>query len=272
MSHYTIPEGAITGDNWRSILEVDGREAAIAKMSAPAMTSWATVGSKLRERFEKIDTVYDGQLSLNNRVDLLGALLDYGATYMDSMSGFNKAGLMPFNQQIGPMKGCALLPGGRMRLDHPGQWNIFSQLTVDWLPILDPNVWLISRVRTPQGAEYSKKEVRDASPWVMTLTCVHPVVVPAPGFTVEIEARFSVVRRVLGGPARNHLVAQHISSQAEEMDSDSESFTPSSSLQSIVTRPPTTWSEDEWRQIAQAAGKTVEDMKQQARSEGYEIP
>lgn len=272
MSNYTIPDGAITGDNWRSILQGYDADKAVQKLSAPAALSWGKIGKHLREKFTRVDAVYDGQLQLNSRVDLLGSLLDYGAAYMDTLAGFNVEGLMPFNHQIGPMRGCTLLHDGRIRLDRPGQWNIFSQLTVDWLPILDPNVWLICRVRTPEGAEYSVKEVRDASNWVMSLSCTHPVVVPTSGFTVEIEAKFSVIRKVLGGPARNHLVVQHISSTSEEMAEESESFTPSSSLQSIVTRPPTTWSEDEWRQIAQAAGKTVEDMKQQARSEGYDIP
>ena len=226
----------------------------------------------LKKRFTKLDTVADGQTRINNRVDLLGALLDYGATYMDQLSGFNVEGLMPFNKQIGPMKGCTLLPGGKLRLDSPGQWNIFSQITVDWLPILDPNVWLISRVRDDSGAEYSVKEVRDSSNWVMTLSCTHPVVVPAPGYTVEIEAKFSVVRKVLGGPARNHLVAQHISLAGEAMEKQSEQSSAASSMQEIMSRTPDTWSESEWAQVAKASGKTVEVLKDEAKAQGYSIP
>lgn len=226
----------------------------------------------LEKRFTQLDVVADGQTSIQNRVDLLGALLDYGATYMDQLSGFNVEGLMPFNKQIGPMKGCTLLPGGKLRLDSPGQWNIFSQITVDWLPILDPNVWLISRVRNDTGAEYSVKEVRDSSNWVMTLSCTHPVVVPAPGYTVEIEAKFSVIRRVLGGPARNHLVAQHISLAGEAMEKQSEQSSAASSMQEIMSRTPDTWSESEWAQVAKASGKTVEVLKDEAKAQGYSIP
>lgn len=226
----------------------------------------------LEKRFTQLDVVADGQTRIQNRVDLLGALLDYGATYMDQLSGFNVEGLMPFNRQIGPMKGCTLLPGGKLRLDSPGQWNIFSQITVDWLPILDPNVWLISRVRDDTGAEYSVKEVRDSSNWVMTLSCTHPVVVPAPGYTVEIEAKFSVARRVLGGPARNHLVAQHISLAGEAMEKQSEQSSASSSMQEIMSRTPDTWSESEWAQVAKASGKTVEVLKDEAKAQGYSIP
>lgn len=219
-----------------------------------------------------IDGVVDGQLSINHRVDLLGLLLDYGAAYMDALSGFKQSGQMPFNKQIGPMKGCELLSDGRIRLGSAGQWNIFSQLTVDWLPILDPNVWLVSRVRKPDGSEYSVKEVRDASNWVMSLTCVHPVVVPAEGYTVEIEAKFSVARKVLGGPARNHLVVQHVSDSEQTIENVNEEIEPEVSLQSIVTRPPDTWSESDWEQVAAASNKTVEEMKQDARDQGYEIP
>lgn len=226
----------------------------------------------LEKRFTQLDVVADGQTRIQNRVDLLGALLDYGATYMDQLSGFNVEGLMPFNKQIGPMKGCTLLPGGKLRLDSPGQWNIFSQITVDWLPILDPNVWLISRVRDDTGAEYSVKEVRDSSNWVMTLSCTHPVVVPAPGYTVEVEAKFSVVRKVLGGPARNHLVAQHISLAGEAMEKQSEQSSAASSMQEIMSRTPDTWSESEWAQVAKASGKTVEVLKDEAKAQGYSIP
>lgn len=224
---------------------------------------------KWRQDYE---TQVDGQLALNDRVELLGALLDYGATYMDALKGFNKSGLMPFNKQIGPMKGCTLLDGGKLRLNEAGQWNIFAQITVDWLPILDPNVWLISRVRDPQGHEYSVKEVRDASNWVMTLSAVHPVVIPEPNYTVEIEAKFSVVRKVLGGPARNHLVAQHISNQAGHVNNVNEALETSEDLQQIVTRPPDTWSDAEWILVADSAGKTVDAMKQEARDQGYQIP
>lgn len=272
MTTYPIPEGAITGDNWREILQGHDLDSAIQKLSGPTATAWGKIGQHLRDKFTRIDTVYDGQLQLNNRVDLLGALLDYGATYMDQLAGFNVEGLMPFNRQIGPMKGCTLLPDGRLQLDKPGQWNIFSQLTVDWLPILDPNVWLISRVRDSIGTEYSVKQVRDASNWVMTLSCVHPVVVPAPGYTVEIEAKFSVIRKVLGGPARNHLVVQHISTNSGSIDEESESSAASMSLQAIMTRTPDTWSEKEWAKVAQASGKTVGELKEQARNEGYNIP
>lgn len=226
----------------------------------------------LQKFFQRTQSAMDQQVLINDRVELLGSLLDYGATFMDALSGFNVSGRMPFNKQIGPMKGVTLLPNGRMRLDSPGQWNLYSQITVDWLPILDPNVTLVSCVRDTRGKEYSVKEVRDASNWVMTLSAFHPVVVPAAGYTVEVEAKFSVLRKVLGGAKYNHLVAQHISSKAGDFDTNVEQINDSDDLQSVLVRPPDTWSEHDWALVSKSSGKSIEELKADARAQGYPIP
>ena len=168
--------------------------------------------------FEAAAEAYrDGQVGLENRLDLLSPLLDYGSAYMHAKGGFlmfgQNYGVMPFENQIGPMRNCELYDSG-IRLGRAGLWDIRCQMAFSHnaLGVGNGRIEWAIRVYRPDGQLYSEQVAVESNVWAKTSTIVSSVVVPAPGFVVKAEiAWIHGSRQIYGGPRNNRLVVQHIS-------------------------------------------------------------
>lgn len=231
------PDGVLDGNlNW--LREVD--EEYVRKQAAAGVKTAAEKAQKgfvagildpLRQIFaglapdgwgEVAQAWQDGQTALTDRLDLLSPLLDYGTAYMETVGGFlefnQNYGTMPFNKQLGPMRGCELIDDGGIRLLEPGLWDIRAQLTfennalnvgsgqVDWRVV----------VHGPDGSEYSRQRGIAWNVHTVTGTIVSSVVVPESGYTVQVEVSWiHGSRRLPGGPEFNRLTVQHISDRTD---------------------------------------------------------
>ncbi|MEJ4100935.1 hypothetical protein V5S96_11305 [Corynebacterium mastitidis] len=164
------------------------------------------------ERLERVGREFrDGQTELNHRTDLLSPLLDYGSACMGNLSGWDVTGVMPFRTQIGPMRGCRLEDSG-IRLGDKGLWDIRAQLTAESAIIVTGRMEWRVVVKTPQGGVYSSQRATVTSNSRLTQTLVSSVVVPEPGYLVQVELlSLGIGRTIFGGPDWNRLVVQHIS-------------------------------------------------------------
>lgn len=128
----TMPDGAfvVGGRYGQDITE----ESAYAMMRGQpikgfedSQDSWKGLESDLSTSILDIE---DGQLQLNNRVDLLEGVNGYCSTFMDAnwnLAGQNRVSL-PFNTQLGPSVGTSLYNGG-IRLATKGLWRADAHCT-----------------------------------------------------------------------------------------------------------------------------------------------
>lgn len=176
----------------------------------------------VRPGFEAVaDAFRDGQLALNNRVDLLSPLVDYGSAYMETTGGFlqfgNNYGPMVFNRQIGPMRNCELRDGGIL-LKDAGLWDVHAQLTFggNVLNVGSGRVDWTIRVYRPDGSQFSEQRGREWNTRLVSSLIISSVVVPAPGYLVKVEIDWIHGSRELpGGPANTRLRVQHISRRTD---------------------------------------------------------
>lgn len=236
-----VPEGGYSVSNLAELQALD-EAAVLRKLRQPIDRAWGDVNKNFLTRIdewgqEKIvkplqqifaglrppgwervaDAFQDGQLKLTSRLDLLSPLLDYGSAYMDSVGGFLKFGqnygVMPFTNQIGPMRGCDIQDGG-IRLLDAGLWDIRCQLTfgANALGVGNGRVEWSVKVYDPGGGLYSEQRAIEGNQWAKTSVVVSSVVVPEPGYLVKAEiAWIHGSREIYGGPLNNRLVVQHIS-------------------------------------------------------------
>ena len=160
----------------------------------------------------------DGQRDLENRVDLLSPLLDYGAVAL-SRDGNRDTGRLGFTDQIGPMRGVEKLASGGLRFLDKGLWLITLQLQPDQV-ILDFNIFVRTaveiRVKRPDGDVYSVRDIITGYGNEHTMTGVMPVVVPDPGYTVEIWCtEIRTLRKFVAGERASILTAQHITRKTD---------------------------------------------------------
>lgn len=167
------------------------------------------------------DAFEDGQLALKNRLDLLSPLLDYGSAYMDAQGGFlqfgNNHGIMPFTNQIGPMRNCELHDNG-IRFLAAGLWDVRCQMAYgnNALGVGNGKVEWYVRVYRPDGTLFSEQVGLEANVWTKTSTIVSSVVVPEAGYVVKVEVKWiHGSRKLLGGPRNNRLTVQHISNRTD---------------------------------------------------------
>lgn len=161
--------------------------------------------------------VKEGQLELNNRVDLLSPIQDYGSLYIPSGDRELKgAQTLPFIAQIGPMRGCRQYGNGIMLLDK-GLWDIRAQVTFSWVRTIvmgQQDIPVILKVFTPDGELFSSQRSCSNSGGVNTQTIVSSVVVPDSGYYIEVAVEYIFLGRgIYRGPAWTRLTAQHISRQ-----------------------------------------------------------
>lgn len=192
------------------------------------ITEWgqANVVEPLRQIFAgKIPTGWehvaqafqDGQTALTRRLDLLSPLLDYGSVYMEQKGGFwefgSNYGDMPFTKQVGPMRGCEVLPEGGIRLKAAGLWDIRLMMTFgeNALQVGSGKINLRVKVLTPTGQLYSQAKCFDDVNKAVTETVATSVVVPEAGYLVKVEVSWvHGSRQLAGGPANNRLIVQRV--------------------------------------------------------------
>lgn len=166
----------------------------------------------LLEKFfgERIEPIRDGQLDLMDRADLLSPLLDYGSTYLARRQTGN--GVLDLSSQIGPMRGCRVSGSGIQLLDK-GLWDIrFHQIVSYDLNIFSQAVEYTLQVITPSGEVFSQQSTFVEDQGANTHVIVSSVVVPEPGYRVQVRvSRTSGAREHLRGPKNSRLVVQHIS-------------------------------------------------------------
>ncbi|MBH5144813.1 hypothetical protein I3517_19620 [Rhodococcus erythropolis] len=162
--------------------------------------------------------IRDGQLDLNNRTDLLSPLLDYGSAYANTQAGIFNKGQVGFTNQIGPMQGCHLA-NGRIVLDSEGLWDIRCQLWIDYIDVLSGMVEWEIRILKPDNQVYSRQRTRLDNRAIFSSTNITTVVVPQPGYQVQIFiTEMAPGRGAIGGPTLNRLSVQHISHRTDVGD------------------------------------------------------
>lgn len=158
-----------------------------------------------------MNAIRDGQLDLNNNVELLSPLQDYGSAYANTQAGIFNKGQVGFTNQIGPMQGCRLV-NGKIRLGDKGLWDIRCQLWIDYIDVLSGMVEWEIRVLRPDGSTFSYQRTRLDSRDVFSSTNITSVVVPDAGYQVQIFiTEMAPGRGAIGGPGLNRLTVQHIS-------------------------------------------------------------
>lgn len=238
-----VPEGGYSVSNLAELQALD-EAAVLRKLRQPIDRAWGDVNKNLFQRIdewgqEKIvkplqqifaglrppgwelvaEAFEDGQTALKNRLDLLSPLLDYGSAYMDAQGGFlqfgNNHGVMPFSNQIGPMRNCELHDNG-IRLLAAGLWDVRCQMAYgnNALGVGNGTVEWYVRVYRPDGTLFSEQVGLEANVWTKTSTIVSSVVVPDAGYVVKVEVSWiHGSRKLLGGPRNTRLVVQHISNK-----------------------------------------------------------
>ena len=160
--------------------------------------------------------VRDGQDELTHRADLLSPLLDYCSMSTPPGSGdaLKGTGLVPFTYQIGPRRGATPV-GGRIRLDDKGLWDLRAMVTASWIAVGgEARAYL--RVLKPDGETiFSEQGHFTSTLSSQTLTLVSSVVVPEPGYLVDVWVTAASARGWWTGPQWTRLSAQHISRSVE---------------------------------------------------------
>ena len=161
-------------------------------------------------------TVRDGQDELTHRADLLSPLLDYcsASTPPGGGNALVGTGRMPFTYQIGPSRG-ATLDGGRIRLEDQGLWDLRAMVTASWIAVAGGNLRAYLRVLRPDGTIFSEQGFYASTTSSQTMTLVSSVVVPEPGYYVDVWAVAAPTRGWWTGPQWTRLSVQHISRSVE---------------------------------------------------------
>lgn len=154
----------------------------------------------------------DGQVDLNDRLDLLSPLLDYCSVSAAPGKGdaMNGKGLFPFNYQIGPARGATPVDD-MIRLEGEGLWDIRCMVTVNEM-MFDGYYQVNVRVLHPDGKTvYSEQSAHGWALTGSTETIVTSVVVPEPGYIVGCWVYAAGPRGYKSGPRWSRLTVQHIS-------------------------------------------------------------
>ncbi len=168
-----------------------------------------SLSSMFAGKWDQLETVTDGQLELNDRVDLLSPLQDYGSCYASGSGNLINTGRVPFNKQIGPMIGCHLDSNGIV-LEEEGLWDIRARLAFSWTIGGGAQTWRI-RVYRPDGSLFSEQLDYSSESNENTREMNTSVVVPAPNYRVEVWITALIaLRATIGGPQHNRFTVQHI--------------------------------------------------------------
>lgn len=180
-----------------------------------------TIGSWVGIFHDAGTQIHDGQRDLNDRADLLSPLLDYCSVSSDPGSGEHHVSdnRFPFTYQIGPVRGVTNMGDGRLRLNDKGLWDLRAMVTSSWMSIIgNSQMQVFLRVLKPDGglhSVYSEQGYFMKTTNNVTMTLVSSVVVPEPGYYVDVYIIGPGDRGYWVGPAWNRLTVQHISRDVE---------------------------------------------------------
>lgn len=179
-----------------------------------------TIGSLFDIFHKSGKQIRDGQRDLNDRTDLLSPLLDYCSVSSDPGSGEHRVSnnRFPFNYQIGPSRGVTTMGDGRLRLDDKGLWDLRAMITASW-KVTNDQIQVFLRVIKPDGglhSVYSEQGYYMKTSNNVTMTLVSSVVIPEPGYFVDMYIIGPGDRGYWVGPKWNRLTVQHISREVEQ--------------------------------------------------------
>ena len=192
----------------------------IANAISGALNPNIEVGPWFGEIKEALEPVYDGQLELNDQVDLLGVQQDYLRTFArlaDRGHARFGEGQMPFTEQIGPSRNAIIDPTfpGRLQLLDKGMWEINARVVPSWTGLgnySDLQMTVITRYPAPNGTIFAQSAAFEKTNNVTTLNVNTTVVVPEPGYTVEVMMeKCGSTRGIYGGPKFSEFNVQHLS-------------------------------------------------------------
>ena len=174
------------------------------------------ISDRIKSLFDAGVEVRDGQTDLEHRADLLSPLLDYCSVSTPPGSGdaLKGTGLVPFTYHIGPRRGATPM-NGRIRLDDKGLWDLRAMVTASWVAV-GGEIRAYLRVLEPDGETIFSEQGHFASTLSsQTLTLVSSVVVPEPGYYVDVWVTAAGARGWWTGPQWTRLSVQHISRSVE---------------------------------------------------------
>lgn len=160
------------------------------------------IASLLGMRWDQVDEHDYAIGDLQDKTQQLEGVIGYGCRYMSSSPGVSTTPTtMPFNTQVGPVLGCELQSGGRTKLLSKGLWRFEAQCrftTAKWAP---PACYMDIVIRDTSGNEFTRLKAMISTDDEVTVTNVMPVVVPAAGYTAEVQAWTSRIP-IIGGSWR----------------------------------------------------------------------
>ncbi|MGJ4091256.1 hypothetical protein ACN4D5_06565 [Corynebacterium macclintockiae] len=179
-------------------------------------------------------SIEDGQIKLNGRTDLLDGVRGYASAYQTLnvrtekgyiFSGGQKWRFLPFNGQLGPVKGATVDPAGGIVLQETGLWTVYATVTktemggIGALSIdqVDVHLFVCEDKWTSNDPPPSNKLLRSMKATDMTIiggnqtaTVVFSVVVDRPGVFVGVRAAATSDTWFLGGTLYSNLfVVKH---------------------------------------------------------------
>jgi len=155
-------------------------------------------------------TVEDSRLGLADlryRTDLLEGVVAYGNTSMSKNAFIMGEKWLPFNAQIGPLKGVRIVPWGNgygYELLSQGLWRVDVTVTV-WNTIYTGDNWndldiAVFRPGAGVSEDHRKRFMARADENSrVTIHGVHSFVIPEPGYRVVAMGRTGRWRRYQGG-------------------------------------------------------------------------
>lgn len=165
--------------------------------------AFATAAGLVGLRWNQVDAHEDSITDLQDKTQALEGVIGYGCRYMSSSPGITTSPeVMPFNTQVGPAVGVTLLSGGRFQLDSKGLWRMEAQTYFQTAKLCPPRCFMDIVIRAPGGAEFTRLKAMASTDDGVTVTNVMPVVVPAAGYTAEVQAWTSAIP-LLGGNLRS---------------------------------------------------------------------
>jgi hypothetical protein len=163
----------------------------------------STLATLVNMRWTQVDDHDTAIVDLQDKTQLLEGVIGYGCRYMSSGPGVTtSAETMNFDTQIGPAVGVTLRPGGLFRLDSKGLWRFEAQVYFQGASGAPPRCFMDIVIRNAAGAEFTRLRAMGSTDDPLTLTNVMPAVIPAAGYTAEVQAWTSDLP-IIGGSWRS---------------------------------------------------------------------
>lgn len=163
----------------------------------------AALSDLMSLRWDQADRHDNAIADLQDQAQVLEGIIGHASAYMASSPGTTTSpARMPFTTQSGPLVGVENLGDGRWRLLSKGSWDLSAQVEFWGGTLMPPGTFMRIVTRDPSGGVYHRRAAKASSSDNVTLTNVTNVVVPAAGYTVEVEAWTSALLGVPGATFR----------------------------------------------------------------------